>query len=74
MFDFLYRVHFSATWNAWRNERILSAREPTIRLGIDLDQVIFDIRPGDLDVVIKLKEALQKLTDEVDLYFLLNYA
>ncbi|XP_045489894.1 vacuolar protein sorting-associated protein 13B isoform X1 [Pieris rapae] len=58
----LVGVHFSATWEAWRRlENTLSTREPTVRLGIDLDQVILDIRPEDLDVVHKLTEGLRDL-------------
>ncbi|CAH0716660.1 unnamed protein product, partial [Brenthis ino] len=49
-----------ATWEAWRRaESGLSAREPTVRVGLDLDHVILDLRPCDLVALVKIQNLLK---------------
>ncbi|CAG9558247.1 unnamed protein product [Danaus chrysippus] len=56
-----------ATWEAWRRaEGGPSAKEPTIRMGIDLDHITIDLRPSDMTTIVKiidtLKESLESET------------
>ncbi|KAJ0183610.1 hypothetical protein K1T71_000033 [Dendrolimus kikuchii] len=48
-----------ATWEAWRRaEGGLQAREPTVRVGLEVDRVIFDLRPTDLATLNRIKKAI----------------
>ncbi|CAK1554618.1 unnamed protein product [Leptosia nina] len=61
-------IYFDATWEVWRRvEHTLSAREPTIRLCVDLDRAIFDVRPEDLDALFQIHKAVQDLADTSEL-------
>ncbi|XP_038216589.1 uncharacterized protein LOC119835687 [Zerene cesonia] len=55
-------MRLDATWEAWRRaEGGLVAREPNIRLAIDLDRMGLDVRPEDLAAIAQLREILKEL-------------
>ncbi|CAH2103447.1 unnamed protein product [Euphydryas editha] len=53
-----------ATWEAWkRAEGGSSACEPTLRVGIDLDRIILDLRPLDLATVARIHNNAKEIFD-----------
>lgn len=69
-----------ATWEAWRRaEGGPSAKEPTIRMGIDLDHITVDLRPSDMTTIVRiidtLKESLSVMVCTINyksLFYLIN--
>ncbi|KAL0902781.1 hypothetical protein ABMA27_000580 [Loxostege sticticalis] len=56
-------VDLEAVWEPWRRaEGGLSACEPTVRLGIDLDRVTIDLRPAELAAASRIQQTLLKLS------------
>ncbi|XP_045784582.1 vacuolar protein sorting-associated protein 13B [Maniola jurtina] len=49
-----------ATWDAWRKaEGGPGAFNPTIRVGIDVDRITLDLRPSDIAIVVRIRDALR---------------
>ncbi|KAG6459378.1 hypothetical protein O3G_MSEX011352 [Manduca sexta] len=58
-------AELEATWEAWRRaEGGLSACEPTVRVGLEYDCVIFDLRPSDLSALIRMRQAYEEIFKE----------
>lgn len=53
-----------ATWEAWRRaEGGLCAREPAVRIGIEFDRVIVDLRPVELAICMRLQKVIKQLME-----------
>ncbi|XP_064076371.1 intermembrane lipid transfer protein VPS13B [Vanessa tameamea] len=51
-----------ANWEAWRIEEGGSdLLVPTLRVGVDLDKIIFDVRPADLATAVRLYETVKEI-------------
>lgn len=57
-----FSMKLEASWEAWRRaEGGLEAREPTIRVGLEVDRVTFDLRPDDLTTLNRIREAIDEV-------------
>ncbi|CAG4977886.1 unnamed protein product [Colias eurytheme] len=60
-------IRLDATWESWRRaEGGLAAREPNIRLAVDLDRMGLDVRPEDLAVIAQLRDILKELGEDAE--------
>ncbi|XP_048004674.1 vacuolar protein sorting-associated protein 13B-like [Leguminivora glycinivorella] len=55
-------MELECSWEAWRRaEDGVSAREPSVRVSVDLDRVTMDVRPEDLDALRRIQNAMDTL-------------
>ncbi|XP_041987845.1 vacuolar protein sorting-associated protein 13B isoform X2 [Aricia agestis] len=54
-----------ATWDSWRRtESDFAVHEPTICAGLDLDRIVLNLRPMDLDVLARLTNILNDVKND----------
>ncbi|XP_050683023.1 uncharacterized protein LOC126978332 [Leptidea sinapis] len=52
---------FEANWESHRRVEILCTHEPRLRIAMDIDRVILDLRPQDLSVVADIRDTLKEI-------------
>ncbi|XP_063374098.1 intermembrane lipid transfer protein VPS13B [Cydia amplana] len=58
-------MELECSWEAWRKaEGGVSAREPSVRVIVDLDRVTLDVRPEDLAALRRIQLAMDTLADK----------
>ncbi|XP_061707410.1 intermembrane lipid transfer protein VPS13B isoform X2 [Cydia pomonella] len=58
-------MDLECSWEAWRRaEDGVSAREPSVRMTVDLDRVTLDVRPEDLAALRRIQLAIDTLADK----------
>ncbi|VVC87784.1 unnamed protein product [Leptidea sinapis] len=54
---------FEANWESHRRVEILCTHEPRLRIAMDIDRVILDLRPQDLSVVADIRDTLKEILE-----------
>ncbi|XP_063545729.1 uncharacterized protein LOC134753720 [Cydia strobilella] len=58
-------MELECSWEAWRRaEDGVSAREPSVRVTLDLDRVTLDVRPEDFAALCRIQLAMDTLADK----------
>ncbi|XP_026331803.1 uncharacterized protein LOC113239151 isoform X1 [Hyposmocoma kahamanoa] len=56
-----------AMWEVWRRiEGRMSARDPSVRVCIDLDKIIVDLRPADVEAIANVRQILKVVFEDAD--------
>lgn len=58
-------MQLEAMWEVWRRiEDGMSTRDPSVRVCIDLDKIIVDLRPGDAVAIANMRQMLKIISND----------